>query len=276
MSAIVVAGVDGSHSSRVAFAWALREAADRGAAIRIVHVYPRQPADGAAQARNHGRLILSSAKAYARDLAPGVRVDLRLATGDTTYELLSAASNAELLVVGACGGQRPARSAFGSTACDLAAQSRLPLAVVGRVPGRAHNRIVLGVDMRHPDSTSTRYAFEAARRAGVRLTLVYGSESPEASCGALRPDDMELARKKQDAELGRFADLWCARYPRTRIDHHMVVGMGENALIAASRGADLLVIGGRRPQPSPHHTGQVAHSVLSYAACPVVIAPYRA
>jgi len=276
MSHIVVAGVDGSLHSRIALAWALREAADRGAGIRVVHVYLHQPAEGVVQARNHGRLVLSGANAYARDLAPGVRVERRLAAGDPASELLVAASNAELLVVGTCSGERPARSAFGSTTRDLAAQAGIPLAVVGRLPKRAHNRIVLGVDVQHPDSPSTRYAFEAARRAGVRLTLVYGSESPEAVSAALGTDDAELARKRQEAALSRYADLWSARYPRTRIDHHMVAGMGENALIAASRGADLLVIGGRRPQPSPHHTGHFAHNVLSYAICPVVIVPHRA
>ena len=275
MSGIVVAGVDGSLHSRIALAWALREAADRGAGIRVVHVYPHQPTDGAVQARNHGRLVLSGANAYAHDFAPGIRVERRLAAGDPASELLVAASNAELLVIGACGGQRPARSPFGSTTRDLAAQAGIPLAVVGRLPRRAHNRIVLGVDMQHPDSTSTRYAFEAARRAGVRLTLVYGSESPEAASGSLVAGDAELARKRQEAALSRYADLWSARYPRTRIDHHMIAGMGENALIAASRGADLLVIGGRRPQPSPHHTGHFTHNLLSYAACPVAIVPHR-
>jgi nucleotide-binding universal stress UspA family protein len=219
--------------------------------------------------------LLSGANAYARDVAPGVRVDRRLATGNATNELLSAASDADLLVIGACGAQRPAASPFGPTARDLAAQARLPLAIVGRVPGRAHNRIVLGVDMRHPDSASTRYAFEAAQRSGGRLTLVYGSESAQTNSDASGQDDPELARKKQEAALGRFADLWSGRYPRIRIDHHMVVGMGDNALIAASRGADLLVIGGHRPQGSPHRTGYVAHNMLSYAACPVVIVPHR-
>ncbi len=276
MSGIVVIGVDGSHQSRTALTWALREAADRRAGIRIVYVYPHQPAEGLVRARDHGRLVLSGANAYARDLAPGIRVQRRLAAGDPVSELLAAASSAELLVVGACGGQRPARSAFGSTARDLAAQAVMPLAVVGRVPKRVHNRIVLGVDIQHPDSASTRYAFETARRSGVRLTLVYGSESPEAASDVLRADDAELAGKRQETALRRFADLWSARYPLTRIDHQLIAGMGENALIAASRGADLLVIGGKRPQPSPHRIGHFAHNLLSYALCPVVIVPHRA
>ncbi|MGR6998958.1 universal stress protein [Yinghuangia aomiensis] len=65
-----------------------------------------------------------------------------------------------------------------------------------------------------------------------------------------------------------------------RIRQDVVRDSAEHALVAASRAADLLVIGARRPPgPGPHprpHLGPVTRAVLGHAQCPVLVVPLPA
>ena len=109
----VVVGVDGSEGSRRALRWAAAEAAARGDALELVHVweppqayapmglgaYPvdPEPIQQAAQEQLDGLV------AEARDLAPGVEVRGSLVGGAPAQALLEAARTADLLVVGSRG-----------------------------------------------------------------------------------------------------------------------------------------------------------------------------
>jgi nucleotide-binding universal stress UspA family protein len=273
-TAVIVVGVDGSVHCLAALEWALREAADRRAAVRMIYVTPHDPRVDPIQARRIARQFLLGPTAHAHKIAPNVVVTPKIMTGEPADRLLAAASGATMLVVGARGDGGPGRPAPGSTARALATQAGLPLVVVGRSQQRRFDRIVLGVDARHPDAAPTRSAFEIARRSRARLTALYDNvqaQSPVSQTGT----DAQVPGKEFHAALDRFADVWQARYPRTRLTLHTSAGMGGNALVVASLGADLLVIGGRRPPSATSHLGDITQLALTHAACPVMIVPYR-
>jgi nucleotide-binding universal stress UspA family protein len=308
MNGTVVVGVDGSQHSRAALLAALHEAAGRNAGVLLVHVRPFEPREGDTPARRNSRAILDRMHAYARDVAPSVPVDRRGGLGRPATGLLAMAADADLLVVGASGSGRLGMPPTpGSTCRDLIAHCPVPLEVVRRAPQYAHDRIVLGVNTLHPDSAPVRHAFESARRDGARLSVVYYGPLPDGSFqddplqdgplqggpfpggpfqdglrsygtlparGSRAADDMyERARKQLEAELHRFANLWSVRYPRTRVAVQPALGMGENALLAASIRADLLVIGRADPVSGPTGNGHPSPRVLNHAACPLVIVP---
>ena len=272
---VIAVGVDGSAYSLAALDWALHEAADRGATVRMVHVVPHQPEVDPGLARRVARQFLAAPAVHAHKFTPEVPVEPRTMTGEPADRLLTAASGAAMLVVGARGESSPGRQAPGSTARALAVHAGLPLVVVGHQQQHRYDRIVLGVDARHPDASPTRFAFEIARRSRALLTALY--DSAEAQAAAVRSGaDARLAEKEFHAAMDRFADVWEARYPRTRLTVRTGAGMGGNALVAASLGADLVVIGGRRPQSAAAHLGHIAELTLAHAACPVLIVPYQA
>ncbi len=109
----VVVGVDGSEGSRCALRWAATEAAARGDALELVHVWDRPqayaplglgayPIDPEPILEAATRL-LDGLVAEARSLVPGLEVEGELVEGAPAQALLEAARAADLLVVGSRG-----------------------------------------------------------------------------------------------------------------------------------------------------------------------------
>jgi len=109
----VVVGVDGSEGSHRALRWAAAEAAVRGDALELVHVWdPPQsyaPVDMEVYApdpepiRGASQQLLDDLVATARELAPGIEVRGSLVPGPPAHALLESARTADLLVVGSRG-----------------------------------------------------------------------------------------------------------------------------------------------------------------------------
>jgi nucleotide-binding universal stress UspA family protein len=138
----IVVGVDGSEHSRQALDWAIREAGLRGAALTVlaVHqvagnywtgspeVYPAdQPATEAV--RRAAEDVVQKAVSQAGEPGPA-SVTVRAVSGLPAKELVSASSDADMLVLGSRGGGGFARLMLGSVSSQVVAHASCPVVVL--------------------------------------------------------------------------------------------------------------------------------------------------
>jgi nucleotide-binding universal stress UspA family protein len=136
----IVVGIDGSGHSRRALAWALKEAATHQVPVTVVTVhspgagylgtvsYPEDQAL-AQRARDAARKEVDTVIDQHAQPAPP-QVNILAVTGSPAQELLTAARNADLLVVGSRGGGGFARLVMGSISSQVAHHAQCPVVIV--------------------------------------------------------------------------------------------------------------------------------------------------
>ncbi|MBX9360574.1 universal stress protein [Streptomyces massasporeus] len=133
-------------------------------------------------------------------------------------------------------------------------------------------RVVVGVDGSPASHAALRWAVRHARMVGGAVEAIYVWDTPSArgwSGPAVDPDfDLEQARE-------RFAQELRAVFPGEqppRLREHLVQGDPSEALIQASEGAELLVVGRRGIGGFARAMlGSVSQRCAQHAACPVVV-----
>jgi len=285
MSEFVVVGVDGSTQAASAVQWGAREAQARGIELRLVHVWSghahmardvQTRGATAERAEREGRGLLEIAAVQARQTAPGVQVGEELVPGVPSRQLVEVAGDASMIVVGMRGRGGFASLLLGSTAQRIAARSACPVVVLGNgtsAPSTGH--VVLGLDVHRPGDAGLRFAFDAAARREAELHVVYGWAVDDTTARITSGSNFDLdeLRAAQQRALTEALAPWGARYPQVKVVDISLDATGDAALVGASVGAGLLVIGARRPAAGPRHLGPIAHSVLRHAACPVAVVP---
>lgn len=130
----VVVGVDGSETSASALRWAAREAAARGAPLRVVHAWQTAhlpvPASGrvASAVEDGAREVLGAA--LADPALTDLEVEDHMPRLSPSQALLEYADGASLVVVGSRGLRRVGRLLLGSTSRQLAHHAPCPIVVV--------------------------------------------------------------------------------------------------------------------------------------------------
>lgn len=143
----LVVGVDGSLKSRPAIAVAFAEAALRGATLRAVHAWQRlnwimldaMPHTTTGTTAHSGnvdqqaaREVITNAVAEAAAEYPRVKVVEQLVEGHPVHALTSAASGADLLIVGRRGGGGFASLRLGSVSRGVLHHAPCPVMIVPR------------------------------------------------------------------------------------------------------------------------------------------------
>lgn len=143
MSGIIV-GVDGSPCSRLALDWAMREAMRHHVLLTVITVRPGpvRPATGIYWGLHkypEGGLSDQQARQSVQDFVAKVaaeigtelpEVSVRVATGDAAEELVRAAREADMLVVGSRGSGGFTRLLMGSVSSKVAHHAACPVVVV--------------------------------------------------------------------------------------------------------------------------------------------------
>jgi nucleotide-binding universal stress UspA family protein len=228
----VVVGVDDTAAGYLALEQAAAEADLRHCALQVVHVQePVRDEDGFEAVRSGGAGLLSDAVNRAHLLRPGIEVQQRLAVGAPRTELLAAAYDAELLVVGAHSRSTFGNLVAGSVASYVATHATCPVMVV-RIPARpatngVGRQIVVGVDGSPGSHAALNWAIdEAALRDSELIALHAGPEDPQ-------PDPLRTGPLTPGRRLG------------VRVRRMRVGGDPRAALIAASVDAAAIVVGAR-------------------------------
>jgi nucleotide-binding universal stress UspA family protein len=192
-----------------------------------------------------------------------------------------------MVVVGARGLGGFAELLIGSTSLKLATHAPYPVIVVretsGREPGTEARGIVLGID--DPGQTSSdalTFAFEEASLRHTGLTLLHAWQEPFFDLpgkGAPVPTRIQLEEFQADQRRSLSEHLagWQDKYPDVDVKPEVVVHNPAGVLVAASTGAELLVLGSHG-HGGPHSMmmlGSVTHAVLHHAHCPVAVVGHR-
>jgi nucleotide-binding universal stress UspA family protein len=261
----IVVGVDGGEGSQLALDWAVEEAVLRNWSLLIVNVVEGHgtsaagsPATGGSDpAWVDGHAIVDEAIRRARGRAPALRVDGHVDRGSPTLRLLRAADWADLLVVSARGFDALPGAMLGAVANNLAAHATTPLVVVRAGATPARGRVVVGVDGSQACLAAVEFAFAEAAWHGVTLCAVHAGADPLGS-SAMAAAEM----------MATYAD----KYPDLILERLHPTGHPLPALLEASTGADLLVVGSRGHDAYDRALlGSVSLGVLHLAGCPVAV-----
>ncbi|WP_413759847.1 universal stress protein [Streptomyces sp. MMBL 11-3] len=297
----VTAGVDGSVESRATAHWAAREALRRGVGLRLVHAWkwhPRPPASVPADSseREWAEQTLNTVADDVRTAHPGLHVDARLVPDSAVTALLATADGSEVLVLGSRGLGGLTGFVLGSVSQRVVARSVRPVVLVRpggaatdeypTVPddgspaegtGTPYREVVLGLDTRRPCDELIQFAFEAARRQGSALHVIHAFGVPSGDAGephraaGAGPEVLAVHERAVVAAVRP----WCEKYPGTAVTETVSEGRPAPALVRASSGASLVVVGRRiRESHLGTHIGPVTHAVLHHVHCPVAVVPH--
>jgi nucleotide-binding universal stress UspA family protein len=280
----IVVGVDGSPESRTAALWAAGEAGDRGRGLTLVHaVLPPVGSSSFGPSMPVGLNIMAEiregALAELDEIAttlPASDIRTHIAVGSPSGVLIGASQQATMVVVGSRGQGGFKGLLLGSVSTQVATHSLSPVIVIRSLPDPGAKTVVVGMDGSPGSSAAIHFAFDMASRHRWRLIAVHAWEVPAydllvvpnaSAPTALTDVADDEARLTAEALTGFQAD-----YPDVVVEQVLVRGSAKNALLEASAGASLVVVGTRgHGQVVGAVLGSVSHGVLHQAPVPVAI-----
>ncbi|MFH9011690.1 universal stress protein [Streptomyces sp. NPDC017943] len=292
MRSPVLACVDGSECAAAAAAWAAGEARLRGVALRLLHVSPRLPGaavpvSAADRLREIGTRLVRRTAEDLTTRCPEPDVDGVQTDGDPAEAVLDdAARGAGLLVAGTRGTGGFPDLVVGSTALRLAAAAPCPVVLVpprpgafsgGPVAGRGAPPVVLGFDAHRPVGAAADFAFSTAELRASRLRVVQAwvlpAESVSPRSFVVTEEDRATWEDREVLDLSDALRPWQEKYPQVRATLDLRLLHPAQALLNASRDADLLVVGRSAEAQPAGRLGPVAHAVLHHVRRPVAVVP---
>lgn len=289
----VVAAVDGSDDSLRALEWALDAARRRGTPLRAVHVrqyvpwaQPEVLAAGPPDPDDDP--VLDQVRAHLEGHTGPPAVEYATLVGAPGAVLPELGATARLLVLGSRGRGGFASLLLGSNSLAAARDAECPVVVVPR-PGRGADGeppagpdrlVVTGLNADSPDEATLAFAFAEAALRGARLRIVAAYPWPLQTW--MLPGEMPPPEIDQDAvehETRVLADGFLAphreRHPEVTAETQVLPGDAAGHLVAASREAELVVVGRhrRRLLAPARMMGSVTQAVLLHAESPVAVIP---
>ena len=140
----IIVGVDGSDHSRLALAWAMREAVQRHVPLTVIAVRPAPvrpatriywPVPDYPEDSHEAELARTAVREFADKVASEIggaapEVTVTVTTGDPAEELVMASRDADMLVVGSRGSGGFARLMMGSVSSKVMHHAACPVAVI--------------------------------------------------------------------------------------------------------------------------------------------------
>lgn len=276
----IVVGVDGSDSSREALAWAVAEARQRSARVRVVMAWREpylggtlampMPVDSPAIAAAHRTLLDDAIDAVDPS---GVALEPRLERGDAASVILEQSADADLLVIGHRGHGTFMGLLLGSVVLRVVSHARCPVVVVSG-PWRAEEgsgAVVVGADGSPESLAAARWAGDQARERGVELRVVGAWHGPYA---ADWPMPADVARYAEEAAADAVKQAMAAVGDGVDARGLVIAGSPSQALLAEAADADLVVVGTRgRGGFRGLLLGSTSQQVVTHAPCSAAVIP---
>ncbi|WP_327134504.1 universal stress protein [Streptomyces sp. NBC_01343] len=288
MSNRITVGLDGSSAGRAAADWAAHEAELRGAALELVH------AEDWAQYGPFAVPLPEPRQQWVEDLLSHTRdrllrehgtldISTRGTEGLAAFKVLaSAASDADLLVLGSRGLGSVTGFIVGSTGSATIPETETPVILVRPVDGQDRppvnaddaGPVVLGVDPRSNCDRLLSFACAEADRRSCPLVVVHGWSLPPVFSYApiLDPGVEKEMADRLKATLRELLSPWERKYPQLSVDARLVIGQPAIQILDAASGAALVVVGRRIRRPAlGARIGPVTHAVMHHATSPVAV-----
>lgn len=285
----IVVGVDGSESALDAVRWAAHEADRRNTPLRLVHAcyvmpvrHPRQvapPPEYHEAILGQGRHWLNQAAEAARVAVPGVTLSTDLRAGVAGDVLVGESEAAQLVVLGTRGLGGFTGLLLGSVSVAVSAHAHSPVVVVRGVAGNDHppeaGPVVVGVDGSPLSDAACEFAFAAAAERRVPLVAVHAWVDVDMTgAWAALPGTIDWdwvqdneARLLDDALAG-----WMDKFPEVEVRKVVERDRPQRALLKASAGAALTVVGSRgRGALTGLGLGSVSQVLVHHAESPVAV-----
>lgn len=276
----MVVGFDGSPNSLLAVNWALTEARLCDGVVMLCHVSPGRRRSGDIrddERKAAAHRVLARGVRHASQQATTVEVIPELLFGDPAHQLLSVASGAALLVVGARGADGFPGLRLGSVSAQAARHAGCTVIVVpdlaNRVDTERDRQVVVGVDGSAGSKAALAFGFaEAAdRQAELRAIYVFDATTLQTMASLPQADLHRLHVNAADT-LRRLVIAHAEHYPDVKICCEVLSGAPATTLTTAAVGAELLVLGSRgHGDVATLLLGSTSHTVLHNASCPVAV-----
>lgn len=285
----IVAGTDLSERARNAVDWAADRADDLGRKLIVVLALPEVPipprsrlfeAMGTGDYPEHlrklalERLNLLLERVHSKH--PDLEVETVIDKGLASYVLAQSSKVAEMVVVGARGANAPLKvRALGGTADAVVAYGRGPIAVVtDHEVVTEGGPVVVGVDDSPEAEAALKIAVAEARRLAVPVRAVHAWDLTPWMVGPMGVSAL-MAIPDQDKLEARIDDMvqpYRDAHPGMVIDVEVIESRPSAALVVASEGASVVVVGSRGLGGfTGLLLGSTSKEVLRDAACPVIV-----
>jgi nucleotide-binding universal stress UspA family protein len=270
MRAPVVVGVDGSDESRTAAAYGAELAVRRHTSLALVHGYLHPVGYGALGFNPYAIRVpdpliaademLDKIAAAVRADHPGLHVVHRQVALGGASALVNESGRATAVVVGHRGLGGFAELLLGSVSAQVAAHASGPVIVVRA--GGTGGPVVVGVDGSPGCTPALEYAFAEAAACALPLVALYVHDEPTAADAA-----------DSEAVLAGAIQPWTAVFPDVPVRRQIRPDSdAEQALIQASEGASLIVVGSRgRGGFTGLVLGSVSQALVHHGRCPVAV-----
>lgn len=284
-----VVGVDGSDCAQHAAQWALANAAGRASSLRFASAwsFPTAlvlPPVGPVYGHWDIGLFESSAHACVDQVIEqiGARCDIDIeryvAEGQSSSVLITAASDAQLLVVGSRGRGGFTRLLMGSTSTQCATHASTPTVVVpDDCPVQSVSKIVVAVDGSDNSLEAVRWAIRFAAPGSIIECVEVWDVSPIA-VGADQfffPEAIDLANERFDHQVDEIVDDLDLEDHDIALQRRFVEGRPRQDLLRIADEADLFVAGARgHGAIGSAILGSVSTWLLHHTSNPMVVVPY--
>jgi nucleotide-binding universal stress UspA family protein len=277
----IIVGYDRSADAKAAVTWALDEAARTGSPVEFVYsvewptwapaaatmAAPPYWPDGEIDRAVKG--MLDEVVVDAKRTHPSVHTAVAVVNDGAAHALIEKSAEASLVVLGSHGHSAVA-GLLGSVSVAVSAHAHAPVVVVRGEP-RSTGPIVVGVDGSAAARAALALGIEQAdsRKTGLRVIRAWPpvtgiwEDSPIVAAAVSAEESRTFEELIQDLRKG---------YPGLDISAEAAVEHPAAALAAASRTAQLIVVGTRgRGALRSLLLGSVSQHVLRHSAAPVAV-----
>ena len=276
----IVVGIDGSVGSRAALGWAIDEATRRKVPLELVHSWrpmyhtardPAGDAEAELVAREHGHALLTAAAATVTRSTPHPTVTTRLLRGRPSAALLDAATDAQLLVVGARGVGGFAGLSLGSVSLHVVTYSACSVVIVRSA--REVGPVIVAIDGSAESGVVLRAALDEATLRATSLVVMSALFVHSQAEGVLdRERAFAAAKAHANWSLEQLLRDVSTENDAIEITQTLPVGYPAEVLAKASLNAQLLVVGSHGGGGfSGMKLGSTAHAVAHNAHCTVMV-----
>jgi nucleotide-binding universal stress UspA family protein len=187
--------------------------------------------------------------------------------------LLVASNDSLALVVGATGYGRVGAALWGSVTRHVTRHADVPVVVVREQADPDARKVVVAVDGTSISHDVIGFGLDVASYRGWDAEVLHAADAPGSWRSWTENVSGEESARQDRVErlVSELSAGWTEKYPDVDLGTSVVREGAADALVDASAGAALLVVGAHARHGLTGHLGSVSRPVVRRALCPVAV-----